>query len=105
MDATDRKRISDIESMNAVRHFDTDAKDDITWLISKLREVSESKTATIVDALNDGQEVKLFKSMGPEDHYVVQITGDCYLDAQSKELPEAIKEAAEKYEKWSTEVD
>lgn len=62
--------------------------------------------SALASALDDGQEVKMFKLMGAGRGYCVAIHGDCYCESRSKEtLEAAAKEAAEKYAKWLKETE
>jgi hypothetical protein len=74
---------------------------------SQSKEPMKKKTSngnrqeSLAPALDDGQEVKMFKLMGAGRGYCVTIHGDCYCESKSKEtLEEAVKEAAQKYAKW-----
>ena len=58
----------------------------------------------LTSALDDGQEVKMFKLMGAGKGYCVTIHGDCVCESRSKEtLAEAIAEAGAKYFAWIKE--
>lgn len=57
--------------------------------------------SALLAALDDGQEVKMFKLMGAGAGYCVTIHGDCCCEARSKPtLEEAITAASKKYEEW-----
>lgn len=62
--------------------------------------------SALLAALDDGQEVKIFKLMGAGAGYCVTIAGDCYCEARSKPtLEEAVTAAAKKYEEWVESSD
>jgi len=56
-------------------------------------------------ALDDGQEVKMFKLTGAGAGYCVTIHGDCHCESRGKPtLGEAIAEVSEKYAAWLNET-
>jgi hypothetical protein len=55
---------------------------------------------TLQSAIDDGQEVKLYKLSGHAG-YCVEIYGDCHCESRDKEtLDAAITEAVAKYAQW-----
>ena len=64
-------------------------------------ELAAVPCSALVAALDDGQEVKIFKLMGAGAGYCVTIHGDCCCESRSKPtLEEAVTAAAKKYEEW-----
>lgn len=73
--------------------------------MSAATEERSSACSALAAALDDGQEVKIFKLMGAGAGYCVTIHGDCYCESRSKPtLEDAIAEAAEKYKTWLNET-
>ena len=60
------------------------------------------KNNPLTEALDDGQEVKMFKAGG---QYSVCITGDCYHESQSQSLSTAIDDVAKKYAQWKEKTE
>lgn len=56
---------------------------------------------SLAEALDDGQEIKMFKLEGAGRGYCVTIFGDCHCDARSEASFEAaVEKAAAKFRKW-----
>lgn len=63
--------------------------------------VARASCSALASAMDDGQEVKMFKLMGAGKGYCVTIHGDCHCESRGRvTLEEAIAEASSKYEQW-----
>ena len=70
--------------------------------------VVQCPCSALVEALDDGQEVKMHRFWNPSEQrneYLVCIYGDCHIEAARETLDHAINTAAAHYRIWKEKDD